>query len=223
MDWSALTLSLKLAGWTVLILLPLGIWAGHALAAYQFRGKAWVEALMALPLVLPPTVLGYYLLVAMGGASPVGQFYESVFGKPLVFSFEGLLLASVIFNIPFAIQPMQRGFEAIAPEVRDAAACCGLTRWRTLWRIELPLAWPGILSAVVLTFAHTLGEFGVVLMVGGSIPGETKTVAIAIYDRVQAFDTAGAGVMSAVLLLISLVAIGAAYYTNARSRIKRHG
>ena len=223
MDWSALTLSLKLAGWTVLILLPLGIWAGHALAAYQFRGKAWVEALMALPLVLPPTVLGYYLLVAMGGASPVGQFYESVFGKPLVFSFEGLLLASVIFNIPFAIQPMQRGFEAIAPEVRDAAACCGLSRWRTLWRIELPLAWPGILSAVVLTFAHTLGEFGVVLMVGGSIPGETKTVAIAIYDRVQAFDTTGAGVMSAVLLLISLVAIGAAYFTNARSRTRRHG
>lgn len=223
MDWSALTLSLKLAGWTVLILLPLGIWTGHALAARQFRGKAWVEALLALPLVLPPTVLGYYLLVAMGGASPVGQFYESVFGKPLVFSFEGLLLASVIFNIPFAIQPMQRGFEAIAPEVRDAAACCGLTRWRTLWRIELPLAWPGILSAVVLTFAHTLGEFGVVLMVGGSIPGETKTVAIAIYDRVQAFDTAGAGLMSAVLLLISLVAIGAAYFTNARSRIRRHG
>jgi len=223
MDWSALTLSLKLAGWTVLILLPLGIWAGHALAAYQFPGKAWVEALMALPLVLPPTVLGYYLLVAMGGASPVGQFYESIFGKPLVFSFEGLLLASVIFNIPFAIQPMQRGFEAIAPEVRDAAACCGLSRWRTLWRIELPLAWPGILSAVVLTFAHTLGEFGVVLMVGGSIPGETKTVAIAIYDRVQAFDTAGAGVMSAVLLLISLLAIGAAYFTNARSRIRRHG
>ncbi len=223
MDWSALTLSLKLAGWTVLILLPLGIWAGHALAAYQFRGKAWVEALMALPLVLPPTVLGYYLLVAMGGASPVGQFYESVFGKPLVFSFEGLLFASVIFNIPFAIQPMQRGFEAIAPEVRDAAACCGLSRWRTLWRIELPLAWPGILSAVVLTFAHTLGEFGVVLMVGGSIPGETKTVAIAIYDRVQAFDTAGAGVMSAVLLLISLVAIGAAYLTNARARNRHHG
>ena len=223
MDWSALTLSLKLAAWTVLILLPLGIWAGHALAAHDFRGKAWVEALLALPLVLPPTVLGYYLLVAMGGASPVGQFYESVFGKPLVFSFEGLLLASVIFNIPFAIQPMQRGFEAIAPEVRDAAACCGLSRWRTLWRIELPLAWPGILSAVVLTFAHTLGEFGVVLMVGGSIPGETKTVAIAIYDRVQAFDTAGAGVMSAVLLLISLLAIGAAYFTNARSRSRRHG
>ena len=223
MDWSALSLSLKLAGLTVLILLPLGIWAGHGLAAHQFRGKAWVEAMLALPLVLPPTVLGYYLLVAMGGASPVGQFYESVFGQPLVFSFEGLLLSSVIFNIPFAIQPMQRGFDAIAPEVRDAAACCGLSRWRTLWRIELPLAWPGVLSAVVLTFAHTLGEFGVVLMVGGSIPGETKTVAIAIYDRVQAFDTAGAGVMSAALLLISLVAIGAAYFPHARSRIRRYG
>ena len=223
MDWSALKLSLKLAACTVLILLPLGIWAGHALAAHQFRGKAWVEALLALPLVLPPTVLGYYLLVAMGGASPIGQFYESLIGRPLVFSFEGLLIASVIFNIPFAIQPMQRGFEAIAPEVRDAAACCGLTRWRTLWRIELPLAWPGILSAVVLTFAHTLGEFGVVLMVGGSIPGETKTIAIAIYDRVQAFDTAGAGLMSAVLLLISLIAIGAAYFTTSRARSRRHG
>ena len=223
MDWSAFSLSLKLAAWTVLILLPLGIWVGHALAANRFRGKAWVEALLALPLVLPPTVLGYYLLVVMGGASPIGQFYESLIGRPLVFSFEGLLVASVISNIPFAIQPMQRGFEAIAPEVRDAAACCGLTRWRTLWRIELPLAWPGILSAVVLTFAHTLGEFGVVLMVGGSIPGETKTIAIAIYDRVQAFDTAGAGIMSAALLLISLIAIGAAYFTTSRSRTRRHG
>ena len=117
---------------------------------------------------------------------------------------------------------MQRGFEAIAPEVRDAAACCGLSRWRTLWRIELPLAWPGILSAVVLTFAHTLGEFGVVLMVGGSIPGETKTVAVAIYDRVQAFDTAGAGIMSAALLLISLIAIAAAYFTTSRTQARRH-
>ena len=106
--------------------------------------------------------------------------------------------------------------------MRDAAACCGLTKWRTLWRIELPLAWPGILSAVVLTFAHTLGEFGVVLMVGGSIPGETKTVAIAIYDRVQAFDTEGAGIMSAALLLISMLAIGAAYFTTSRSRTQRH-
>jgi len=223
MDWNALNLSLKLAACTVLILLPLGIWGGRALAVHHFHGKAWVEALLALPLVLPPTVLGYYLLVAMGGASPLGQFYESLFGRSLVFSFEGLLVASVIFNIPFAIQPMQRGFEAIAPEVRDAAACCGLSHWRTLWRIELPLAWQGVLSAVVLTFAHTLGEFGVVLMVGGNIPGETKTIAISIYDRVQAFDAPGAGLMSAALLLISLVAIGAAYFTSSRSRSRRHG
>lgn len=223
MDWSALKLSLELAAWTVLILLPIGIGVGRLLAVRQFSGKAWVEALLALPLVLPPTVLGYYLLVAMGGASPVGQFYESLAGRPLVFNFEGLLVASVIFNLPFAIQPIQRGFEAIAPEVRDAAACCGLSAWRTLWRIELPLAWSGLLSAVVLTFAHTLGEFGVVLMVGGNIPGETKTIAIAIYDRVQAFDNAGAGIMSAALLLISLVAIGAAYFASSRAPARRHG
>ena len=223
MDWSALKLSLELAAWTVLILLPIGIGLGRLLAVKQFNGKAWVEALLALPLVLPPTVLGYYLLVAMGGASPVGQFYESLVGRPLVFNFEGLLVASVIFNLPFAIQPIQRGFEAIAPEVRDAAACCGLSAWRTLWRIELPLAWSGLLSAVVLTFAHTLGEFGVVLMVGGNIPGETKTIAIAIYDRVQAFDNAGAGIMSAALLLISLIAIGAAYFASSRAPSRRHG
>ncbi len=216
MDWQALLLSLKLAGWTVVILIPLGISLGRWLAWRRFRGKVIVEALLALPLVLPPTVLGYYLLVAMGGASPLGELYEQLTGGQLAFSFGGLLVASVLFNLPFAIQPMQRGFEAIPAEVRDAAACCGLTRWRALWRIELPLAWPGLLSAIVLTFAHTLGEFGVVLMVGGSIPGETKTVAIAIYDRVQAFDTAAAGSMSLTLLLISLAAISASYVTTAR-------
>jgi len=216
MDWSAFALSLQLAVWTMVILLPVGIWLGRTLAWRRFGGKAVVEALLALPLVLPPTVLGYYLLVAFGGASPLGQIYQRLTGHQLAFSFSGLLVASVLFNLPFAIQPMQRAFEAIPREVRDAAACCGLSRWRTLWRIELPLAWPGILSALVLTFAHTLGEFGVVLMVGGSIPGETRTIAIAIYDRVQAFDSAGAGVMSAVLLLISLLAIGSTYLATSR-------
>ena len=222
MDWTALNLSLQLAAWTLAVLLPLGIWLGRALAWRQFRGKALAEALLALPLVLPPTVLGYYLLVAFGGASPVGQLYQSLTGQPLVFSFEGLLVASVLFNLPFAVQPMQRGFEAVPEEVRDAAACCGLSPWRRLWRIELPLAWPGILSALVLTFAHTLGEFGVVLMVGGSIPGETKTIAISIYDRVQAFDTVAAGFMSAVLLLISLFAIGATYFSSARLTARKY-
>jgi molybdate transport system permease protein len=216
MDWTALALSLQLAWWTLLILFPLGIWLGRLLAWQQFHGKVLVEALLALPLVLPPTVLGYYLLVALGATSPLGAWYQQLFGRQLVFSFEGLLVASVLFNLPFAIQPMQRAFAAIAPEILDAAACCGLSRWRRLWRIELPLAWPGIVSALVLTFAHTLGEFGVVLMVGGNIPGETKTIAIAIYDRVQAFDNAAAGFMSAVLLLISLLAISATFLISAR-------
>jgi molybdate transport system permease protein len=223
MDWVALNLSLQLAAATMAVLLPVGIAVARWLATRQFRGKALLEAVLALPLVLPPTVLGYYLLVAMGGATPPGQLYHALTGRQLVFSFEGLLIASIVFNLPFAIQPMQRGFEAIAREVRDAAACCGLSPWRTLWRIELPLAWPGILSAMVLTFAHTLGEFGVVLMVGGNIPGETKTIAISIYDRVQAFDTHSAGVMSATLLVISLAAIAAAYLATSRLRSQRHG
>jgi molybdate transport system permease protein len=166
-------------------------------------------------------VLGYYLLVSLGAASPAGQWFQSAFGRSLVFTFEGLLVASVIFNLPFAIQPMQRAFESIPQDVRDAAACCGLTRWQSLARIELPLAWPGILSGMVMTFAHTLGEFGVVLMVGGSIPGETRTVAIAIYDSVQSFDNAAAGVMSAVLLGLSLVAMALVYATGTRRKGRR--
>lgn len=219
MDWRAFALSLELAFWTIIILFPAGVFLGRVLAWHRFRGKPLVEAALALPLVLPPTVLGFYLLMAFGAGSPLGQWYQALSGRTLVFSFEGLLLASVIFNLPFAIQPMQRAFEAIAPEVRDAAACCGLSRVRILWRIELPLAWPGVLSGLVLTFAHTLGEFGVVLMVGGSIPGETRTIAISIYDSVQGFDTASAGIMSATLLLTSLVAIATTYWSSRA----RHG
>jgi len=221
-DWTALILSLELATATMVVLLPIGVWAGRKLAWGRFRGKALVEASLALPLVLPPTVLGFYLLVAMGGATPLGRWYESLFGHQLTFSFQGLLVASLIFNLPFAVQPMQRAFEAIAPEVREAALCCGMSRLRLLRRIELPLAWPGILSAMVLIFAHTLGEFGVVLMVGGSIPGKTRTIAIAIYDRVQTFDTAGAGIMSAALLFISMLAIGLSFFVTAPGGIRRH-
>ena len=223
MDWPAFLLSLKLAAWTAAILLPASILIARRLAWRRFPAKSLVEAALALPLVLPPTVLGFYLLVAFGGGSPLGRWYESVVGAPLVFSFAGLLLASLIFNLPFAVQPMQRAFEAIPRDVRDAAACCGMSPWRIFARIELPLAWPGIVSAAVLTFAHTLGEFGVVLMVGGNIPGETRTVAIAIYDRVQAFDTQSAGVMAAVLLALSLIAIAIAYTTTARRPGATHG
>jgi molybdate transport system permease protein len=216
MDWQALDLSLRLAFWTCAILLPLGLWLGRILAWSRFRAKALVEALIALPLVLPPTVLGYYLLVAMGGASPLGQAWQRLVGQPLVFSFEGLLVASVIFNLPFAIQPLQRAFEAIPHEVREAAWVSGLSPFATFRRIELPLAWPGVASAMALTFAHTLGEFGVVLMVGGSIPGETRTIAIAIYDRVQAFDDRAAATMSLSLLVISFLSIGVVYLTAGR-------
>nr|WP_194245117.1 molybdate ABC transporter permease subunit [Donghicola mangrovi] len=207
---------MRLAAWTVVILLPLSIVMGRVLAYRRFMGKGLVEAIVMLPLILPPTVFGFYLLVLFGRGAPVGALWQDLFGHPLVFSFEGLVVASVIFNLPFALQPAQRGFEAIPTDVREAAACCGLGPWRSLWQIELPLAWPGVLTAMVLTFAHTLGEFGIVLMVGGSIPGETRTIAIAIYDRVQAFDYAGAGTMSAVLVGISLFTIAVTYALSAR-------
>lgn len=222
MDWHALWLSLQLGGLTVVLLLPVALFTGRWLAYRRFRGKSLLEALLAVPLVLPPTVVGYYLLVSLGGRSPIGRWFEQVSGHTLVFHFYGLLIASIIVNIPFAVQPIQRAFEAIPHEVRDAAACCGMSFWRTLWRVELPLAWPGLLTGLVLTFAHTLGEFGVVLMVGGSIPGETKTIAIAIYDRVQAFDFTAAGHMSLLLLAFSVTVLALASGLGRRFG-RRHG
>ena len=202
MDTDAILLSLKLAFCTLVLILPFGVWVAHRLQKVS-KSKSWIEAGLALPLVLPPTVLGYYLLVGLGG--------KSFFGIPLVFSFTGILIASLIVNLPFAIQPIQRAFEAINPEIIEAAQVSGLSKWQIFRLIELPLAWRGITSAAVLTFAHTLGEFGVVLMVGGAIPGETKTVSIAIYDKVQSFDTAEAGILSLILLATSLVAIAISY------------
>ena len=207
MDWSALRVSLWLGAGTIILLLPFGIWFGRVLAYRQFRGKLLVEALVTLPLVLPPTVLGFYLLVTFGARSPLGQAFQAVVGQSLPFSFEGLLFASAIANIPFVVQPIQRGFEAIPPDVRDAAACCGLNPRQRFLRIELPLAWPSVLTAAILTFAHTLGEFGVVLMVGGNLPGETRTLSVAIYDRMQAFDDRSAGIMAATLLVVATITL----------------
>ena len=221
MDWQALVLSVELAAATLLVLLPAGLLLARWLAYTGFKGKSWVEALVVLPLVLPPTVLGYYLLVSLGGGSAIGRWMADTLGVRLTFNFLGLLIASVVFNIPFLVQPVQRAFEAIPRNLSEAAAVSGLSAWQTFWRIELPLAWPGILSAMVLTFVHTLGEFGVVLMVGGSIPGETKTIAISIYDRVQSFDLAGANQMALVLVLFSLVAVGASFFASARLAVRR--
>lgn len=216
MDWTAFAVSLRLAAWTSLLLLPIAILLARWLAWSRFHGRALVEALAMVPLLLPPTVLGYYLLVTLAPTSPIGSALAALWGRPLVFSFAGILLASVIANVPFALQPMQRAFEAVPENVREAAWVSGLSAWQTFLRIELPLAWPGIVSALALVFAHTLGEFGVILMVGGNIPAETQTLSIAVYDRVQAFKTAEAGTMAAVLLALSLLALAIVLATARR-------
>lgn len=203
---------------TCLLLLPVGLWLGRSLAVAQWRGRALCEAFIALPLVLPPTVLGFYLMLSFSSDAPLGGFWQWLTGNSLNFTFTGILLASLVVNLPFAVQPVQRAFETIPAHLREAAWCSGLSPWQTFLRIELPLVWPGVVSALALTFAHTLGEFGVILMVGGSIDGETRTMAIAIYDRVQAFDEHGAGVMSALLLAVSFVTIGVVYGLARRGR-----
>jgi len=207
MDWSAFLLSLKLAACTVSILMVLALSVARLLAWRQFVGKGVVEAIVTLPLVLPPTVLGYFFLQFLGRQSIVGQFYETWFDESLVFSFSGLVVVSVVYSFPFAVQPMLRAFEAIPQSTREAAWCCGLSPWQTFWKIELPLARSGVLSGMVLSFAHTVGEFGVVLMVGGNIPDETKTISIAIFDKVQAFDEAAANQMALVMLIFAFVLI----------------
>ncbi len=218
MDWTAFLLSLRLSAWTTAILFVFGLIIARALAWRHFPGKALIEAIVALPLVLPPTVLGFYLMVALGRDSPLGRIFEMWTGDTLVFSFSGLLVASVIYSLPFTVQPMLRAFEAVPQTLREAAWCSGLSHWQTLRRVEFPLAWPGILSGMVLTFAHTMGEFGVVLMVGGNIPAETRTISIAIYDRTQAFDQAAAGTMSLVLLAFAFLTVSIVYALNQRSR-----
>ncbi len=215
MDWEAARLSFALAAVTAIVLAPLGMIMARWLAFTAWRGKPIAEALTMLPLLLPPTVIGFYLLTTFGAGSPVGAWLATTLGLKLVFSFEGLVFASVLINIPFMVQPLQRAFAAIPPDVREAAWVSGLSHWATWRRIELPLVWPGLLAGLALTIAHTLGEFGVVLMVGGSIAGETKTLSIAIYDRVQAFDNAAAALMSVVLVAFSLFAIAVVLATGA--------
>jgi molybdate transport system permease protein len=206
-DATALRVSLLLAVATVAILLPLAIALGRWLAITRWRGRPLLEALLFLPLLLPPTVVGLALLVGMGPGSAIGRAFEAITGGRLVFSFAGILVASALVNLPLAVQPAQRAFEAVGDDLRAAAASCGLSPFAAFRKVELPLAWPGIATGAVLAFAHTLGEFGVVLMVGGAIPGETATLSLAIYDRVQAFDMAGAARLALLLTAISVLAI----------------
>jgi molybdate transport system permease protein len=206
MDWSALTVSLTLAALTTLVLLPLGLALARWLAVTAWAGRPVVEALLLLPLLLPPTVIGFYFLVALGQGSPLGAWLAAS-GLRLVFTLEGLLLVSVLVNLPFMVQPIQRAFAAVPHSLREAAWVSGLSGWQTFWRIELPLAWPGLLAGVALTVAHTLGEFGVVLMVGGNIEGETRTLSVSLYDKVQGMDLQSAHVMALALVGVSLLAL----------------
>ena len=211
MDWQALALTLKLATVTTAILLAVAVPLAALLVLGRGRWLAALEALATLPLVLPPTVLGFYVLVAVGPLSPVGRWYNSLTGHGLAFTFEGLVLGSVLYSLPFAVQPMATSFAAIDRKLLEASSLLGASAWRTFWRIVLPLGLPGVLTGFVLSFAHTLGEFGVVLMIGGNIPGATRTISILIYDQVQALDYAAAN-RTALLLLVLCFALLAILY-----------
>jgi molybdate transport system permease protein len=203
MDTAALRLSLALAALTTAALLVVGLPLAQWLATTRRRFRFLVEAIVALPLVLPPTVLGFYLLVGLGPRSALGRAWEAVFGGPFPFSFEGLLLASVLYSLPFAVQPFAAALAGVDPRLVEASHTLGVSPVGTFFRVTLPLAWHGVLSGAVLAFAHTLGEFGVVLMVGGNIAGETRTLSIAIFDHVEALEYGAANRTAAFLLAVS--------------------
>ena len=217
MDWDAVRLSVVLAALTTLALVVIGLPIAYWLAFTRWRWKFLVEAVVALPLVLPPTVLGFYVLVALGPRSPVGRWYEGLTGRTLPFSFQGLLIASVLYSMPFAVQPFASALAQVDRRLVEASWCLGVSRARTFFRVLVPLARPGIVAGMVLSFAHTLGEFGVVLMVGGNLPGRTRTVSIAIYDAVQALDYSAAASTSLFLLAVSFAVLAVTYALPRRA------
>lgn len=216
MNGQALLLSFRLAITVSALLLVIALPLAYWLSFTAWRGKFLLESVVALPLVLPPTVLGFYALVALGPRGLLGKIWQGIFGHPLAFTFTGLVLASMVYSFPFAVQPLVTSFESLDRRLLDASAVLGAGRARSFFRIVLPLAWPGVVTAVVLSFAHTLGEFGVVLMVGGNLPGITRTVSIDIYDRVQALDYAGANQTALFLLVISFLVLSVVYGVNRR-------
>lgn len=216
MDWQAFLLTLKLAVLVTGILLVLGLPIAYWITYSRRRWKFLIEAVIAMPLVLPPTVLGFYILLALGSKSPIGRWWESLTGHTLAFTFEALVIGSVIYSLPFTVQPLAAAFSTVDSKFVAASATLGASRLRTFLRIILPLSVSGLMTAVALTFAHTMGEFGVVLMVGGNIPGVTRTVSIDIYDQVQATNYASANQTALVLLVISFVALSLVYALNRR-------
>lgn len=219
MNWAAIFLTLRLATTVCLLLLLIGVPLAYWIAFSPRRWKFLVEAVVALPLVLPPTVLGYYMLLALSPQSPLGRMAQSLFSVRVAFSFPGLVIASVLYSLPFAVQPMANAFGSVDRNLLHAAAVLGASTWRLFYSITLPLAKAGVITGAVLSFAHTVGEFGVVLMVGGNIPGVTQTISIAIYDEVQALDYALAARTSALLLIFSFVVLALVYAFNRRSSI----
>jgi molybdate transport system permease protein len=214
MNWTAILLTLKLATSTALILLVLGLPLAYWLAYSRWRWKFLVESVVALPLVLPPTVLGFYLLVAMGPRSPLGRWYADLAGQPLPFTFEGLLVASILYSLPFTVQPLAAAFGSVDRKLVEASWTLGVSRPATFFRVILPLSGAGVLTAAVLSFAHTVGEFGVVLMVGGNIEGVTRTVSIDIYDEVQALNYGTASETALLLLIFSFLILSVVYAVN---------
>ncbi|RPI26651.1 MAG: molybdate ABC transporter permease subunit [Acidobacteria bacterium] len=217
MNWDAIFTSLRLASLTSLILLVLSLPLAAWLAFSRWRWRFLIESVVALPLVLPPTVLGFYILTAMGSRSPLGRWYADLIGSPLPFTFEGLVFASVIYSLPFAVQPMASSFAAVDRNLVEVSWTLGISRLATFFRLILPSAKNGVVTALVLTFAHTIGEFGVVLMVGGNIEGVTRTVSIDIYDQVQDLNYAAASRTSLVLLLFSFIVLAVVYSLNRNS------
>lgn len=216
-DWQAIALSVELALVVSTALLMIGLPLAYWLTFSRWRWKFLVESVVALPLVLPPTVLGFYVLVAIGARSPIGQTWAAWFGEGLAFSFEGLVIASILYSLPFAVQPVAVAFSQVDPALLDASSVLGASRLRTFARVLVPLSRNGILTGVILSFAHTMGEFGVVVMVGGNLPGETRTAAVAIYDQVQALDYASANATAMLLVAFSFAVLAIVYSLNRRA------
>ncbi len=211
-----LLLSLKLSSVTTLLLLVLGVPFAYWLVFTRFRWKFLVESVVALPLVLPPTVLGFYLLMVIGANSFIGQWYEAIFNKPLAFSFQGLVLGSFLYSLPFAVQPIQTAFSSVDKKLLEASWSLGRSNVYTFFSVILPLSRHGIITGCVLSFAHTLGEFGVILMIGGNVPGITRVASVAIYDEVQALNYGSANMYAAILLSFSFIILALVYFTNRR-------
>jgi molybdate transport system permease protein len=219
MDFAALWLTLRLAVGTTAILLIVALPLAWWIASGRGAGPALVQAMVALPLVLPPTVLGFYLLVALGPLTPPGRLLMHVFGHPLAFSFAGLLVGSVLYSLPFAVQPLVSGFSAVDGAYIEAAAGLGASPWRTFWTVVMPLTRGSLLTSAVLSFTHTVGEFGMVLMLGGNIPGATRTLSIALYDQVEEFNYAAANRTALVLVAFSLVTLVVVYWRSTGRRL----